>query len=57
MNILATSYTLQYKSLDVYIAGCSGNPHCIGCHNPESWNFNQGEKYSLKYFNQLKLKS
>jgi len=56
MNILATSYTLQYKSLDIYVAGCSGNPHCVGCHNPESWNFNQGEKYSLKYFNQLKIK-
>lgn len=51
MNILSTQYTLQYKSLDIYVAGCSGNPHCTDCHNPESWDFNQGDKYTLEYFN------
>ena len=42
--------TLPLKSLDIYISGCIGNPHCEGCHNPESWDFNQGEEYTLDYF-------
>lgn len=51
MNILATQYTLTRKSLEIYLAGCNGNPHCSGCHNPETWNFNQGTQYNKKYFN------
>lgn len=46
MNILATQYTLQTKSFEIYVAGCNGNPHCKGCHNPESWDFNNGEPMS-----------
>lgn len=45
MKILATQYSLATKSLDIYIAGCSG-PHCPGCHNPESWSFDQGESWA-----------
>lgn len=58
MNILATSYTLKYKSFDIYVAGCSGvnGVHCTNCHNPESWNFNQGDLYDEKYFNNIKNK-
>jgi len=56
MNILATQYTLANKSLDIYVAGCTGSPHCIGCHNKESWDFNQGEIYNEGYFKRLKLK-
>ena len=56
MNILGTQYTLEHKSLDIYIAGCSGSPHCEGCHNPESWDFNQGEEYNYNYFIKLKEK-
>jgi anaerobic ribonucleoside-triphosphate reductase activating protein len=51
LRILATQYTLATKSLEIYTAGCSGNPyHCEGCHNPESWNFDQGDLYNTQYF-------
>ena len=56
MNILGTSYTLQYNSLDIYLAGCSGSPHCVGCHNPESWDFDKGTPYDLDYFTTIKEK-
>ena len=50
MNILATQYSLATKSFEIYVAGCKGQPHCKGCHNPESWNFNQGETYNEEYY-------
>jgi len=42
MNILSIQHSLKHKALEIYVAGCAGNPHCEGCHNPESWDFNQG---------------
>jgi len=36
------------KSFDIYISGCKG-PHCVGCHNPESWRFDQGECWNDEY--------
>jgi anaerobic ribonucleoside-triphosphate reductase activating protein len=56
MNILATQYSANLRSLDIYVAGCIGNPHCEGCHNPESWNFNQGTPYTASYFDLLAKK-
>lgn len=59
MNILATQYTLKTKSLEIYVAGCKGDSHgkhCEGCHNPEGWDFNLGEKYDNKYEEKLKQK-
>ena len=58
MNILTTQYTLQYKSLDIYVAGCRGDKgvHCTSCHNPNSWDFNQGDLYNALYFNSIKNK-
>lgn len=44
MNIIGTQYSLQHKSLDIYLAGCNG-PHCSGCHNPESWDYDSGTPY------------
>lgn len=44
IRILATQYTLTYRSFDIYISGCAG-PHCVGCHNPESWDFSNGDLY------------
>ena len=43
MNILATQYSLANRAYEIYVAGCKGNPHCKGCHNPESWDFTNGE--------------
>jgi anaerobic ribonucleoside-triphosphate reductase activating protein len=58
VNILATQYTLLRKSLEIYVAGCKGNNgvHCTSCHNPESWEFNQGRIYNEFYFNKIKTK-
>ncbi|KFZ26323.1 MAG: hypothetical protein KQ78_01496 [Candidatus Izimaplasma bacterium HR2] len=41
MNILSVDYSLRTGSLDIYVAGCSP-PHCHQCHNPDSWDFNEG---------------
>ena len=43
MNLLSTEYSLKNKTLELYLSGCL-NPHCINCHNPESWNFDSGIK-------------
>lgn len=50
MNIISTQYTLKYKSLEIVVSGCLGNngKHCVGCHSPETWNFDIGENYNLK---------
>ena len=56
MRILATQYTLKTKTLEIYIAGCKGNPHCKGCHNKETWDFNQGEPYGEKVIKSIKNK-
>jgi len=48
MNIVSTQYTLSTKSLEIYLAGCSGQPKCKGCHNQELWDFNIGEDWKSK---------
>lgn len=62
MNILATQFTLSLKSLDIYVAGCKGDPikgHCKNCHNEESWCFNQGSPYDNEFKEKIikKIKS
>ena len=54
MNIIYTDFTLKHNSLDIYVAGCSGNPHCIDCQNPETWDFNIGTNYNKKYYDYLR---
>lgn len=46
INIIGTQYNLARKALEIYKAGCSG-PHCNNCHNPESWDFDQGESWEV----------
>ena len=48
MNIVSTQYTLSTKSIEIYLSGCSGEPKCKGCHNPELWDFNIGENWKDK---------
>lgn len=56
MNILGTQYTLQHKAFEIYVAGCNGSPHCKGCHNPESWDFNRGDTLDDNYLSTMKNK-
>lgn len=56
MNILSTQYTIKYKSFDIFLAGCKGNPYCNECCNPESWNFNQGYQYNNDVLRKIKNK-
>lgn len=58
MNILATQYTLKNKSFEIYIAGCNGDNgvHCKGCHNPLSWNFDNGDPLDDDYMQHIKDK-
>lgn len=35
----------------VWVAGCSH--HCLGCHNPETWDYNQGDVLDGKVWDQL----
>jgi anaerobic ribonucleoside-triphosphate reductase activating protein len=56
VNILGTQYTLKHKAFEIYVAGCNGSPHCPGCHNPESWDFNRGDVIDENYLSVLKKK-
>jgi anaerobic ribonucleoside-triphosphate reductase activating protein len=49
MNILATQYTLQTQSFEIYLSGCNGNPKCSECYSQESWDFSIGNRYTTKY--------
>ena len=42
MRIAGTEINLAFKAFEVYVSGCC-SPHCKGCHNPQSWDFNAGE--------------
>jgi anaerobic ribonucleoside-triphosphate reductase activating protein len=45
MKIASTQYNQNNKAFEIYLSGCSGNPKCEGCHNPELWNFNIGNNW------------
>ena len=35
----------------LFVSGCSH--HCLGCHNPESWNFNAGKEFTSDTLDKL----
>ncbi len=35
----------------LFVSGCPH--HCLGCHNPESWNFNAGKKFTFSTLRKL----
>ncbi len=51
MNIVATQYNLQNKTLEIYLSGCYGN--CFNCHNPELKDFKLGNYYKFELPNIL----
>lgn len=53
---MGTQYTLERNSFEIYIAGCSGNPHCANCHNPESWSFDIGKEWNIISYLEIELK-
>lgn len=53
MNLIATQYTLQYHAFEIYVSGCKANPHCTGCHNPQSWSFDIGEFIDTKVYEKI----
>ena len=35
----------------LFVSGCPH--HCLGCHNPESWNFNAGKEFTDSTLNKI----
>lgn len=55
MNIISSEYSVHTNSIDIYVSGCNG-PHCVGCHNPETWDFDQGLIFTKYHQNILNPK-
>lgn len=36
-------------SVSIYFQGCDASPKCIGCHNPETWDFDSSYQIDLLY--------
>jgi anaerobic ribonucleoside-triphosphate reductase activating protein len=45
MNLAGTEYSLNDKSFDIFVSGCSRA--CPGCFNPEAQDYNYGEPLDL----------
>lgn len=51
MNLAGTQFTLKDRAFEIYLSGCT--IHCKGCHNPELWDFNYGDKITDEVFSSL----
>lgn len=52
MNLLGTEVSISQKAFEIYLSGCMA-PHCAGCHNPESWAFNAGRRFTEDLLKQI----
>ncbi|MCM1530322.1 MAG: anaerobic ribonucleoside-triphosphate reductase activating protein [Alistipes sp.] len=37
--------------VSLFVSGCRN--HCIGCHNPEAWDFNYGQPFTIETENEI----
>lgn len=55
MNYAGIQYSFKYRAVEIYLSGCR-EPHCHGCHNPETWDFTLGSPWgpqAIEYVNRL----
>ena len=52
MNLLGTEVSISRGAFEIYLSGCMA-PHCMGCHNPESWDFTAGRPFTEDLLKQL----
>lgn len=48
IRIAGTEYSLNNRSYEIYVQGCTRN--CKGCHNPEAQSFDGGKEWEIKEF-------
>lgn len=53
MNITNIDYGMSDNSYSIFVSGCSGEPKCEGCFNPENWDFNVGRNW-ITYTDKIK---
>lgn len=53
MNITNIDYGMSDNSYSIFVSGCSGEPKCEGCFNPENWDFNVGKNW-ITYTDKIK---
>ena len=53
MKITNIDYGMSDNSYSIFVSGCSGEPKCKGCFNPENWSFDIGENW-LTYISRIK---
>jgi anaerobic ribonucleoside-triphosphate reductase activating protein len=51
MYIGGTEFSLKRRTYEIYVSGCTRR--CEGCHNPQLWDFEVGEKVDDNYINKL----
>ena len=50
MNIIAKDFSMATQSYDIFLSGCSAEPRCQDCHNPEAWDFEVGKDWKQWIF-------